>query len=180
MSNLFKSEEFKAISAFYGDKVAKRSQVPLINHIKEGMAIMQYIGASEEAIRAYMIHPMFQNDDDLTSSGLAFASSGLADPYVIALTMEYRQRANAWLSDKIETINNMEFRDIPGPTSGNIRAVRHMLIADKVQNYKDFLKYHAETHARSKELDVYFKVWLKELGVNDEMFQEFSEVASKA
>lgn len=41
-----------------------------------------------------------------------------------------------------------------------------MLIADKVQNYKDFRKHHLDTHARADELDFYFKTWLKELDVD--------------
>ena len=36
-----------------------------------------------------------------------------------------------------------------------------MLIADKVQNYKDFLLYHKNTHERSDELDEYFNSWFK-------------------
>jgi len=39
-------------------------------------------------------------------------------------------------------------------------------VADKIQNYKDFLIYHQKTHARSKELNEYFQNWLKKLDVD--------------
>ena len=42
-----------------------------------------------------------------------------------------------------------------------------MLIADKVQNRKDFLKYHYGTHKKSVELDIYFKNWLRALNVTE-------------
>ena len=44
--------------------------------------------------------------------------------------------------------------------------VRDMLIADKIQNYKDFLFYHKGTHPRSRELEEYFKNWFGILGID--------------
>lgn len=32
--------EYKFINLFYRDRVAKRSQVPLINHINEGLTVL--------------------------------------------------------------------------------------------------------------------------------------------
>lgn len=50
-----------------------------------------------------------------------------------------------------------------------------MLIADKVQNYKDFEIYHKSTHPRSKELDQYFKNWLQKLNINTDQYQIWSK-----
>ena len=55
-------------------------------------------------------------------------------------------------------------------TPGPLKEVRQMLIADKVQNYADFLTYHAHTHSRSKELDFYFKHWLAQLDVSRDLY----------
>jgi hypothetical protein len=50
-----------------------------------------------------------------------------------------------------------------------------MLIADKVQNRKDFELYHEATHPRSKELAMYFRLWLEKLGVSEENYQQYKE-----
>lgn len=41
-----------------------------------------------------------------------------------------------------------------------------MLVADKVQNYKDFSLYHADTHPRAKELERYFQNWFCRLNID--------------
>jgi hypothetical protein len=51
-----------------------------------------------------------------------------------------------------------------------------MLIADKVQNFKDFRTYHADSHSRRQELDVYFRQWLAALGMSMEQFSELCAV----
>lgn len=72
--------------------------------------------------------------------------------------MEYRNIANRYLCRR-ET-DHYGLEDLP-PIP--IEGVRKMLIADKVQNQRDFRKYHLETHDRGKELEAYFILWLKYL-----------------
>jgi len=43
--------------------------------------------------------------------------------------------------------------------------VKYMLLADKLQNYKDFKRYHKGEHLRTEELDSYFNKWLDYLDV---------------
>jgi hypothetical protein len=50
--------------------------------------------------------------------------------------------------------------------------VNEMLVADKVQNRKDFLLYHRGKHERSDALDLYFRRWLERLGVSEERFAD--------
>lgn len=197
MNRLFKdSPEYRAISEFYGDAVAKRSGVKLMRHIDEGAAIIDALELSlpdgngkmtkrfEEgpAIRAYYLHPLFQADTELMTVGRTYAEGlvqrlGTTPPLTVMLTMEYRTRANAWLSEKIITTGHEDGHFGPvytkngEPDMGVIPEVHAMLIADKVQNYKDFLLYHAETHPRRHELDLYFKTWLAHLGVSETHFK---------
>lgn len=171
--------ELEAITQFYGDRCAERSGVPLINHIREGLVVLDYIGATDAAKRAFCLHPMFQADKDLKENA---DSLGLPnDPYVIALVMEYRNQANAWLSDKVFTDkDDRTGKEVVmhafAPTPGPLADVRDMLIADKVQNFKDFETYHKGTHERSAELQHYFETWLEVLDVSRSEY-EFMRLA---
>jgi len=159
--------EYLAISTYYGDKTTERSKVKLINHIDEGLIILKQIGASTVAKRAYCLHPLVQSDEAL----LEFVVSGkryLTGPTEMIAVMEYRSVANEYLSKrKINSID--EIRLSP------LKDVNDMLIADKVQNYKDFELYHKGTHERSDELVEYFENWLKRLNVN---YQELKKLIS--
>lgn len=170
--------EYNAIKNFYGDNTAKRSGVKLINHIHEGLEILDILGSTMDAQRAYCLHPLIQNDAELlemTFNDVLFSFS----PRVVLLGMEYRQRANDWLSDKVSTIawTREGGRDVAyvsqtgTPSPGNLTEVKDMLLADKIQNYKDFVLYHKETHQRSRELDKYFQEWFVALDITTWEYQ---------
>lgn len=148
--------EYQLIEEFYGDSVAKRSRVPMINHIHEGLVVLDEIEASEFAKRAFCIHPLIQADVDLENNYDILVG---CDPHAIALAMEYRSVANEYLSQKVGT--GHEIRLSP------LGEVNDMLIADKVQNRKDFETYHKGTHPRSDELELYFAQWLEVLNVSE-------------
>lgn len=142
--------EYQIITKFYGDKTAKRSGVPLINHIIEGVEILLEIEASNLAVRAYIIHPIIQADEALTWENIDLLVG--VDYKVILLAMEYRKTANAYLSKrKISSIDEIELSPL--------REVNQMLWADKKQNMKDFMLHHYEKHERSNELLEYFNNW---------------------
>ena len=145
--------EYKLITEYYGDRVANRSQLPLINHINEGLVILTEIGASEQARKAFCLHPLLQNDNDLIKNYLMVTTH--CEAYTVMLVMEYRSVANKYLSDKVNMTTSISLSPLT--------EVNDMLIADKVQNYKDFTTYHKNTHPRSGELDLYFRRWLNTL-----------------
>ena len=147
----------KLIEHHYGDQVAERSGVPLINHINEGVKILESMGACQDTINAFRIHPLVQHDVRL----LEFYSGNYTiATKTIMLAMEYRHWANAWLSDKVYKNERAFITYDSCPNSGPLVEVAQMLWADKLQNYKDFLLYHKDTHPRSLELDYYFRTWL--------------------
>jgi hypothetical protein len=156
---------YDTISQYYGDKKAERSGVFYMNHIDEGFTILQELGydlnKNEEVFDAYATHPIFQADEELVKNFPTLHSN--ADSRMIALTMEYRSVANEYLSKRI--IQHIgEIRLSP------LKEVNDMLIADKVQNRKDFELYHEGTHPNSTRLAQYFRDWLRKLGVSEEQY----------
>lgn len=153
---------YNLIRAHYGDQKTKRSGVPLINHINEGLVVLQNIGADDHTKEAYCLHPLVQKDEDLHSNiGLLYG----VHPKVVALVMEYRSVANEYLSTR---------RLFPYDTIrlSPLYQVNEMLVADKIQNRKDFERYHAATHPRSKELAEYFHNWLTRLDISDAVYEK--------
>jgi len=156
--------EYRLIEEFYGDQRAERSAVPYMNHIDEGLFILESIGASDTAKRAYCLHPMVQGDRELEGT---FARNLLHEvtPNVVIAAMEYRRLANAYLSRrKIESIEEIEL--------SNLQAVNEMLIGDKIQNRKDFDIYHSGNHPRRADLDRYFQNWFDRLGISDQEYRD--------
>ena len=154
-------QEYKLIKSIYGERKARRSQVPLINHIDEGIEILKAIGATPLAVRAYCLHPIFQDDFELEKNRQLAHDQ---DPYVLMLAVEYRQIANAYLS----------FREIDGLDEiklSPLSEVNEMLVADKIQNFKDFMRYHHKSHPRSAKLHGYFNNWFKKLGIDSQIFE---------
>lgn len=159
-------EAYRLVEQFYGDRRAKRSQVFLMNHIDEGVVILKWLGADPETIDAYVLHPLLQGDLELKDNFTKIVENEHVTAKSIALAMEYRCQANAWLSGKVSYWQG-EYDFVGDPTAGPLSEVQQMLIADKVQNYKDFIMYHKGTHPRSFELDAYFLAWMQVLGVSD-------------
>ena len=160
--------EYRLISAHYGNQVAKRSQVPLINHINEGLIVLERISATEQAKRAFCLHPLLQTDNDLKRNFPMVADT--CNAWVVMLAMEYRNIANAFLSDKIPAQQYSTIQLSP------LFEVNEMLVADKVQNRKDFITYHKGKHARSEELDIYFKKWMVALDISEETYNSLCKV----
>ena len=154
----------QAIEEFYGDRRAKRSNVLLMNHINEGIKILEWRSASDDAKAAFMIHPIFQNDKDLGSRQY-IKWIGTFSQNVILLAMEYRHIANSYLP-KHET------RTI---ILSCLDEVNEMLIADKVQNRKDFLLYNNKEDSHSRRLNSYFDEWLTALNISDDQYKDYTQ-----
>lgn len=156
---------YMIIKSYYGDKKAKRSKVPYINHINEGLIILREINATWTAIDAYCLHPILQEDEELENNIDLLKHIHLK---TIVTTMEYRNVANRGL-------HCYQVDDPANIYLGPLKDVHDMLIADKVQNRKDFLQYHLGSHPKSKELDRYFRNWLRALNVTEQKYDELVE-----
>ena len=157
------SWEYQAILDHYGDKKASRSGVPFINHIDEGVQLILKLEDFPKEIRyraalAFCLHPMFQKPEDFNRN---FELLLRFESRIVALVIEYRNVANACLSTSLgEEWRSFSWENIN--LSCRIE-VNLMLLADKVQNQKDFLIHHKDTHPRKEILDTYFWLWLMRL-----------------
>ncbi len=172
VARITETPEYAAVAAHYGARTAGRSDVPLMNHIDEGLAVLQGLHAGERAMRAYCLHPLVQADADLAATYPRLGELGAA-PHVIALAFEYRNIANATLSSRVVA----SAADIP---LSPIAEVNAMLVADKIQNRKDFILHHRASHPRRRELDWYFARWLERLAVDDVQFARWFEILQVA
>lgn len=162
-ARITEAPEYLAIEREYGVRTARRSGVLLMRHIDEGLAVLQRIGAPEAAMRAFCIHPLVQEDAALATN--IERVTALVEPGVLALALEYRRVANATLSTRpIAAAADIPLSERP--------EVNQMLVADKIQNRKDFLLHHRGHHPRSDALDRYFQRWLERLGVSEARFAE--------
>ncbi len=162
--------EYQIIKKHYGTNTTLRSGISLINHIDEGLIILDTIGASDIAKRAYCLHPILQNDKDLLDN-YDFNFENI-HPKVLIATLEYRSVANEYLSQRtINTIHDIRLSPL--------KDVNDMLIADKIQNRKDFELYHKRTHSRSKSLEEYFRNWLQKLNIKESYYQEIVSILKK-
>ena len=159
--------EYVIMEREYGDAKARRSGLYLMNHIDEGVDIMLGREASEQAIRAFIAHPMLQDDDHFRYKHELSANNVIkhCSREVIVLCMEYRKVANAYLC-KPET-DGWTQEQIKFHCPIIMSEVKEMLIADKIQNYKDFLQFHALSHPRRRELFVYFNNWIEYLNCQE-------------
>lgn len=149
---------YKKIQEFYKGKKAIRSGLDYMNHIDEGIIILEALRAPEKAIIAYCLHPLCQADSDLVSFMSDKDMLLLCDKETLVYAMEYRNKANNFLSPHINQRT---------PSLSPLVEVNWMLLADKIQNYKDFLKYQSfygpkVTMSKEKwdKLDDYFQEWL--------------------
>lgn len=160
---------YKLISNIYGNTKAKRSGCFYMEHIDEGLCILNEIQASERAKEGFCLHPIFQ-DDKLFQAywDKLVDKDGETVQSATILAAEYRNVANAYLSP----MGRREAKDI---ALSPIKDVNDMLIADKVQNRKAFELVRGR-YKNAVELDHYFKVWLERLGVPEERYQYLKDL----
>ncbi len=161
------------IERAYRGKIARRSGVPYINHIREGATILHRVFAADDiTIEAFCLHPLFQNNRALQELGDQTLSQ--ITPRAILLAMEYRRVANLYtLTNPVKSSQEIEI--------GTLSRVHQMLAADKIQNKKDFLLYMFDANQRPsyrrtcERTLCYFNSWLERLGVDEAMYQRAVE-----
>ena len=114
--------------------------------------------------QAFALHPLVQPDEELQKHFELLAG---CDPIAVALAMEYRWVANNGVR-RVVANNGWKI------TLSIFPVINQMLVADKVQNRKDFLAtFDRNDSANFIELNRYFDAWLYALNVTDEAYKRF-------
>ena len=159
-----KTIEYELVTKFYAGKVAARSRVYKIHHVTEGVYVLNGLGASLAAKRAFCLHPMLQDDEELEANFYSIVVN--CDPTAVALALEYRNIANQYLSNRdIESISEIQLSPL--------HQANLMLVADKIQNRKDVELYNRGAIRNSDRLDVYFNNWLQRLDITPSDYQDW-------
>lgn len=169
------SSEYQAIYGYYKGKFARKSGLPYIRHIDQGISIMEmadeYLPEYKNcqlwtASAAFCIHPLMQEDPDLLNI-LQGSNINHFDAKAVAFAIEYRAIANHYLP---KYMNNGRT-----PYLSVIPEVNLMLIADKIQNRYDYDFYSRkiilqENPQLAENLDVYFLNWITLLGITPSIY----------
>ncbi len=173
MFSTYLSIEYAAVEKAYGDRKAERSGLPYMRHIDQGLVILDKLTNDDDVLRAWCAHPLFQLDNHFVElMATPHRTDPLCDivtnPRVAVLAMEYRAVANGFLSKDHAYL--FEHEGMPRPKISPLPEVNQMLVADKVQNYRD-ARLHvfpdAATDDEAACLTVYFNAWFKALGVGE-------------
>lgn len=172
---------YTMVRDYYGDNKTERSDVYYMNHIREGIVVLhelfkywsKHIHMNwDEVFACYCLHPIYQNyaNGDESCEEYIYIKSEYDE-----VGFEYARVANAYLSTRvIDDLDDIDFK-----TS---KAVKFALVADKIQNYKDFIKYHHLTHKGRRRLFNYFHNWFdkfeKEMITDKKQIQELIDKIS--
>lgn len=156
--------EYREIASHYGDSKAERSGFYYMNHIDEGFAILKRLGATENTLKAWLLHPLFQTDLE------NFAKRNYGNLQIplelMNLVMGYRDLANSYLPPR--------YREKPPHVWDP--DLRLMLLADKIQNCKDMDLNEGLDPCRREELSIYFGRWFICLKREDEDRVQFQQL----
>lgn len=146
---------YTMISNWYGDRTANRSGVRLMNHIDEGLVLLTT--APTNVHIAFTLHPLYQDPKDRAYNIISY----LALPEDIRVLIdEYNKIMQTCSSKGFAKGRRVDLSEFNYIDKENILM---MCIADKLQNQKDFYKYHWQTHPESDNLEAYFEHWIDEL-----------------
>lgn len=166
--------EYELIKKYYEYKVAKRSGIPYINHIDEGLLLLNYKLRAKDSVshRAFCLHPFYQDNIRIDTTKISGHSTRVAYFYsIIANTfLRHNYKNNNDLSHWIPSYHSVLCND----KSSN---VYNMLYADKIQNYKDFMK-HYNSYSEAESIEEYFLWWFDVLKITHRELNKALEIIS--
>lgn len=160
---------YDLVQQYYEDKYAKRSGLHYMNHIDEGLTILSALDVHPVVKAAFCVHPIYQdNQTDLISQFEAYATW---QSDVARMARLYARAANAFLPVDVASGKYPPKLETDRPTVEMADAVRHMLIADKIQNRKDFEANLGQfSREQAYPLRRYFDLWFDVLNITEQQY----------
>jgi hypothetical protein len=167
-SQIITYRSYEVISKFYKGKATSKG-IPYINHIDEGVSHLINLAVPDDVVEAFILHPFVQCVNLIGTYGETLLTEKELEKHINIFELKpeiayelllYRKFANSYLC-RPDT-DDLEFAKCYGKvmTLVNHQSTVRMLIADKLQNYKDFWLYRKDNHKRSVHLVNYFETWL--------------------
>lgn len=150
---------YQLISNHYSNQKSYKAGVPFIKHIDEGLTILTHLNCDQVTKDAWCLHPLIQSDLDLITTLLTDNINHIDNNKALIIAMEYRTIANNYLSKHHRDKSRI-------PSLSILAEVNQMLIADKIQNFKDYLIYVKPSFPDRIYLQEYFNNWLIALKIS--------------
>ena len=148
--------EYKMVAAYYGNRVAKRSSCRLMEHIDEGLMLLENWGVGIPLLRAWCLHPLMQ-DDRLYLEYIQYGST--MNEQATRIAVEYRAIANAYLPKHQSRLPDISAMD----------EVNTLLLVDKLHNrwqFENTCMRRPGIYPNEQRLRQYFHEWLEALSLN--------------
>ena len=171
------THEYRAIETYYGRSAAARSGQPYMNHIDEGLGVLSYMGANENTKRIFTLHPLIQVDEAMRDYQHILRATQYSDT-AVAGAWQYRDTANAYLPS---TEGHPGWSEASKIMLSENTDVNMALVADKIQNNKDFSLHLDNGHYPEdwrRNLRLYFSQWRKALGITDITYATVCELVT--
>lgn len=159
------------VYAHYGDECAKRSGIPKINHISEGLRLLDYLEVHRPAKVAFCLHPIVQDGCGRDQWSQLYYTYG---ERVMYLLHNYTAVANKFLPAAVVHRTRTGFKTIPIELPEDLDGdVRWMLLADKIQNRKDY-RANWNKFPNWIQLADYFNAWMIALDLSDDEIDQLT------
>jgi len=150
--------------------ISRRSQQSHFIHVRQGIEILRAMKSSYAAQRAFAIHPLLQDKEKLDFYRFRMENCSV---HAVVLAMEFCALATAGKRPHNPLGKTWM------PAVSNVHEVNDMLIADKIQNWVSYKKYHnLYPDLDKKQMIAYFNKWFDALGVTQPMVDIIADGAN--
>ena len=162
--------EYDLAKTILSSRKTHRTGISHFVHVEEGLIILNNLTDDADTKGAFCLHPLIQKTSDFIDNYICLKD---CSPISVALAVEYRWIANQGTRYYLETNPGAKI------ILSEFLEINHMLIADKIQNRKDFLATFNRNDSEFDALDQYFKNWMEALKISEPEYGIHVELIDK-